>query len=72
MTGQIQGVENLRHMLQLKQGIPVVAIGGITKDRAAKVWQTGVDSIAVVTAITEAPAPLEATRQLQQLFAAYV
>ena len=67
MTGQIQGVENLRHMLQLKQGIPVVAIGGITMERAAKVWQTGVDSIAVVTAITEAPAPLEATQQLQQL-----
>ena len=58
MTGQIQGLDNLRQVLGLRpenklQQIPVVAIGGITLERAAKVIATGVDSIAVVTAITE-------------------
>jgi len=53
MTGQIQGVDNLAHILNVATTIPVVAIGGINIERAEKVWQTGVDSIAVVTAITE-------------------
>ena len=54
MTGQIQGVENLAHMLALAGDIPVVAIGGINIDTAERVANTGVDSIAVVTAITQA------------------
>jgi len=54
MTGQIQGLENLRQILSLKQHIPVVAIGGITLERAQQVLTTKVDAIAVVTAITEA------------------
>ncbi len=63
MTGQIQGLENLRQVLALRpnnknkhnhQQIPVVAIGGINLERAAEVAATGVESIAVVTAITEA------------------
>lgn len=54
MTGQIQGIDNLRHILALKQHIPVVAIGGISLSKAQPVLDTGVDAIAVVTAITEA------------------
>ncbi len=54
MTGQIQGLDNLKQILTIATDIPVVAIGGINHQRAAQVWQTGVDSIAVVTAITEA------------------
>ena len=58
MTGQIQGLDNLRQVLALRpenmQKIPVVAIGGITLERAPEVIATGVDSFAVVTAITEA------------------
>lgn len=59
MTGQIQGIENLRQVLGLRpvnkqQQIPVVAIGGINLERAQEVLATGVESIAVVTAITEA------------------
>ncbi|WP_440875182.1 thiamine phosphate synthase [Thalassotalea sp. PLHSN55] len=54
MTGQIQGIDNLSQILTLTTDIPVVAIGGINHQRAEQVWQTGVDSIAVVTAITEA------------------
>jgi hydroxymethylpyrimidine kinase/phosphomethylpyrimidine kinase/thiamine-phosphate diphosphorylase len=37
--------------------IPVVAIGGINLERASQVLATGVDSIAVVTVITEAEDP---------------
>lgn len=54
MSSQLQGVDNLKQILTLSTDIPVVAIGGINHDRAPEVWQTGVDSLAVVTAITEA------------------
>ena len=69
MTGQIQGLANLQQVLELRPShknrqIPVVAIGGITLERAKKVSATGVDSIAVVTAITEAEASLNITPEL--------
>ena len=67
MTGQIQGVKNLKQILELATNIPVVAIGGITQQRAEQVWQTGVDSIAVVTAITESENAEIAVTQFQQL-----
>ncbi|MDG6779081.1 thiamine phosphate synthase [Thiomicrorhabdus sp. zzn3] len=56
MSGQIQGVDNLHQILKLRNDatLPIVAIGGITHDNAAEVIATGVNSIAVVTAITEA------------------
>lgn len=62
MSGQIQGVDNLRHLLTLRnaRNTPVVAIGGITLENADSVIATGVESIAVVTAITEAANPFEA------------
>lgn len=44
--------------------IPVVAIGGINLERAPQVLATGVDSIAVVTAITEAMNPEKVITQL--------
>jgi len=59
MTGQIQGIDNLKQVLALRpenkqKQIPVVAIGGISLERGQEVVDTGVDSIAVVTAITKA------------------
>lgn len=58
MTGQIQGLDNLQQILALQTShIPVVAIGGISLHRAPQVLQTGVQCIAVVTAITEADHP---------------
>lgn len=47
-----------------KDIIPVVAIGGINLERAPSVLATGVESIAVVTAITEAENPEEAIAEL--------
>ncbi|TWX58535.1 thiamine phosphate synthase [Colwellia hornerae] len=67
MSGQIQGVENLQHLLKLASNIPVVAIGGINHQRAERVWQTGVDSIAVVTAVTESENAEIAVKQFQHL-----
>ena len=51
------------------QQIPVVAIGGINMTRAPQVLATGVDSIAVVTAITEAENPEQAVSELMALIA---
>jgi len=71
MTGQIQGIENLKQLLALRlrqqdenTHIPIVAIGGINLERAPEVIATGVDSIAVVTAITKAENPEEAVEKL--------
>ncbi|MEH6396275.1 thiamine phosphate synthase [Pseudoalteromonas sp.] len=53
MTGQIQGLEKLKHFVPLMQDYPTVAIGGIDLARASEVAATGVGSVAVVRAITE-------------------
>ncbi|OCH09844.1 thiamine-phosphate diphosphorylase [Aliivibrio fischeri] len=53
MPSQPQGLTNLAKNQQLAGDIPTVAIGGIDLSVANDVWQTGVDSIAVVRAITE-------------------
>ncbi len=65
MPSQPQGLDNLRHHVRQLAGIPTVAIGGISIDRAADVLATGVGSIAVVSAITAAADWREAVRQLQ-------
>ncbi|MBA6291980.1 thiamine phosphate synthase [Colwellia sp. MB3u-70] len=67
MTGQIQGLTNLRQILALADNIPVVAIGGINQQRLEQVWRTGVSAVAVVTAITEAEQPVSATQTMQAL-----
>jgi hydroxymethylpyrimidine kinase/phosphomethylpyrimidine kinase/thiamine-phosphate diphosphorylase len=67
MTGQIQGLNNLIQLLVLANNTPVVAIGGINQQRVKQVWDTGVSSVAVVTAITEAEQPIIATKSMQAL-----
>ncbi|MBQ4813465.1 thiamine phosphate synthase [Pseudoalteromonas luteoviolacea] len=67
MTGQIQGLEKLKHFVPLmKTQYPTVAIGGIDLSRANEVAQTGVGSVAVVRAITEAASPEQAIIELKQ------
>mgnify|MGYP000291897770 CR=1 FL=1 len=44
--------------------IPVVAIGGINADNAGETVAAGADGVAVITAITSAIDPAEATREL--------
>ena len=46
---------------------PVVAIGGISLERAPAVWACGVDGVAVVSAVTQAAQPREAVRAFMDL-----
>ncbi|WP_235938626.1 thiamine phosphate synthase [Thalassotalea algicola] len=72
MTGQIQGLTNLKQILNISTDIPVVAIGGINLTNASDVWSTSVDSIAVVTAITQAECYIEATKRLKAIANNYI
>ncbi|MGF1708156.1 thiamine phosphate synthase [Enterovibrio baiacu] len=50
-----QGIEQLKsHLLTVGGKVPTVAIGGIDLSVASEVWQSGVDAIAVVRAVTQA------------------
>lgn len=67
MPSAPQGLAQLaRHMARLGD-YPTVAIGGISLTRAPAVLETGVGSIAVVSAITQAADWQAATEQLLQL-----
>ena len=67
MPSAPQGLATLtRHVARLGD-YPTVAIGGISLSRAPEVLATGVGSIAVVSAITQADAWQQATRQLLDL-----
>lgn len=67
MPSAPQGLAQLaRHITRLRN-YPTVAIGGISLARAPAVLETGVGSIAVVSAITQAADWQAATEQLLQL-----
>ena len=68
MSGQIQGIDRLKHYAKLFADKSTVAIGGITQERAAEVTATGVGSIAVVTALTEADNVKQAVEAFQAHF----
>ena len=48
--------------------VSVIAIGGITLDNAAPVIEAGADSIAVISALYDAPDCMQATEALTALF----
>ena len=66
-TAKVVGLERLS---QVRQAIslPLVAIGGISKDNAAEVMAAGADSVAVISAISGAESPEEASRQIAEIF----
>lgn len=65
------GLERLAQWTSwLKPAWPVVAIGGISLERAPQVAATGVDSIAVVSALTQAEDPRAAAAAFRQWLAA--
>ncbi len=59
------GPEGVRRVVAAV-GIPVVAIGGITPERARSLAQTGVAGVAVIRAILAAPDPAAAVRSFLQ------
>ncbi|MGO1246908.1 MAG: thiamine phosphate synthase [Oceanisphaera sp.] len=68
MPSRPQGLERLhRYVALMEQEFPLVAIGGISRDRVPLVAETGIGSIALVTAITESADPEAATRDLLAL-----
>ena len=69
MPSQPQGVARLAQYVPLAAPYPTVAIGGINAERLTAVAATGVNSIAVVTAITEAADPERATQLLMACLA---
>ena len=68
-AGPAIGLEGLS-ALRRKIPLPVVAIGGIGAGNAAEVMATGVEGIAVVSAICGASDPEAAARDLRQAIAA--
>lgn len=59
------GLLRLRRIKEVVK-IPVVAIGGITLDNVEEVLTTGVDGVAIVSAVVGASSPLEAARAFRQ------
>jgi thiamine-phosphate pyrophosphorylase len=65
-----QGLQRLTHYVRLLQGVvPLVAIGGVDAARFSAVAASGVGSIGVVRAVTEAADPAVAVAALEQAFA---
>lgn len=56
----LQGIERMRSAI----GLPIVAIGGIDRTRAASVIRAGADGVAIVTAIMQAPDPENAAAEI--------
>ena len=57
----VQGLEKLQQVVQALE-IPLVAIGGINKENFRGVLETGVSSVAMITALTDAENIAEATK----------
>jgi len=62
-VGEVIGLEGLRRVVKAVS-IPVVAIGGITPERAPAVAETGVCGSAIIGAVMGSPEPAEAVRAL--------
>lgn len=67
-AGAPQGLAGLATMLSLAT-VPVVAIGGITRERAPSVIAAGAQGVAVVSAICSAPDPQSAAAILRSITA---
>ncbi|HEX73823.1 MAG TPA: thiamine phosphate synthase [Dehalococcoidia bacterium] len=65
-TAKVVGLERL---CQIRQAVtlPLIAIGGITKDNVAEVMAAGADSVAVISTILQAESPEEATREIAEI-----
>ncbi len=63
------GIEFIRRVRPLTDK-PIVAIGGITLDRASEVIQAGADSVAVIRDVLLAPDPGQRVRQFIELLEA--
>lgn len=65
-TAKAFGLEGLKEAVRLSLH-PTVAIGGMNRETAAAVMQTGCDGVAVVSAISSADSPAEAASELKEI-----
>ncbi|PIT59544.1 thiamine phosphate synthase [Snodgrassella alvi] len=68
MPTQPQGLDKLRQYVVQAGSTPTVAIGGIDLSNAREVLATGVSSLAVVRAVTEAAEPEKIVKAFQALW----
>ncbi len=66
MPWRPQGLDKLRRWRTRIGEVPLVAIGGLTPERAAGVFAHGADSACVVTDVLQHPAPVERVTQWLQ------
>ena len=64
----VVGLDTLRRVRSLTQGIPLVAIGGITRANARAVLEAGADSLAVIGAVLSED-PADITRRVRDFLA---
>lgn len=50
---KVMGLDTIKEAMNKGKAIPSVAIGGINETNAASVWETGVDGLAVVSAVSQ-------------------
>lgn len=67
MPSKPQGLVALKYQVEQTADYPTVAIGGISLDKVPDVIATGVGSVALVSAITQAPDWQQVTLKLLQL-----
>lgn len=63
-----RGMDQLAIAVNAARPLPVVAIGGISRENAAGVVRAGAAGIAVISAIASADEPVAAARELSQIF----
>jgi thiamine-phosphate pyrophosphorylase len=68
-TAVVVGLDMLRQIRQ-RVSLPLVAIGGITRDNAAEVRAAGADAVAVIRAVLDADRPEDAAREIVDRFEA--
>lgn len=55
----VVGLEGLRRVREVAGDLPLVAIGGITRERARETLAAGADAVAVIGALVASPAEIE-------------
>jgi thiamine-phosphate pyrophosphorylase len=63
-----QGLDTVKHWKTLCNGVPLVAIGGITLEKATDVFNAGADCVSFVTDITHHETPDIRLRQWIEIF----
>ncbi|MFE7061539.1 thiamine phosphate synthase [Sutcliffiella sp. NPDC057660] len=60
----VKGPDIIKEIRAAGITLPIVGIGGIDKERVASVVEAGADGVAVISAISQAPCPTAAAREL--------